>query len=202
MADEEKKEMRIINPKPDETYRVMEDDSCLVVSSGKEEDSPKVWISKSMANWIRDNFADKPENELEHISLMKFSDEDQKEIMLQILDHGSAMSQPIEIIKDFPCVFQTIKIKDIQDIQEYISKEISKGRNYEFITNLSSLLNIVCGIYSIKGKKLEGTLEQKKSVLESYSDIVLNILRKKFLSFVRSVELLVQGSDQNFSTPS
>lgn len=48
-------EMQVIHPHKDETYRIGFDDKCLVVSSGSEEDSPKVWISESMLDWIAIN---------------------------------------------------------------------------------------------------------------------------------------------------
>ncbi len=46
-----------INPNKNEQYEVAFDDKCLVVKSGKN----KIWISKSMANWISRNFATKVE---------------------------------------------------------------------------------------------------------------------------------------------
>lgn len=45
-------EMKTIHPRPQETYRIAVDDSCLVVSSGSKPDAPKVWLSKAMVTWI------------------------------------------------------------------------------------------------------------------------------------------------------
>lgn len=46
---------KIINPNKNETYEIAYDDHCLVVKVGNSH----VYISKSMANWIAFNFADK-----------------------------------------------------------------------------------------------------------------------------------------------
>ena len=50
--------MKTINPddKKTETYKYAKDDGCLVISSGKKKDAPKVWLSKSMCDWISKNY--------------------------------------------------------------------------------------------------------------------------------------------------
>ena len=48
-------EFKKIKPHPDETYEIAYDDDCLVIRVGARE----LYISKSMANWIAFNFADK-----------------------------------------------------------------------------------------------------------------------------------------------
>ena len=52
-----------IHPHKNETYRIAYDDGCLVV---KVNNNP-VWISKSMANWIALNFANKTNIDIKFI---------------------------------------------------------------------------------------------------------------------------------------
>lgn len=47
--------MRTIHPHKTETYQVAIDDGCLVVRSGSNPKSPKVYLSKSMCKWIGEN---------------------------------------------------------------------------------------------------------------------------------------------------
>lgn len=44
--------MKEIHPHKTETYRIGFDDHCLVISSGSRKESPKVYLSKSMCQWI------------------------------------------------------------------------------------------------------------------------------------------------------
>jgi len=47
--------MRPIHPHPDETYKVGVYDHCFVVASGNNPKSPKVWVSRSMVQWLFKN---------------------------------------------------------------------------------------------------------------------------------------------------
>jgi hypothetical protein len=53
-GEEEMIELIKINPHPDETYYVGEDDGCLVVTT-REDGANKVWLSLSMVRWISKN---------------------------------------------------------------------------------------------------------------------------------------------------
>jgi len=135
------------------------------------------------------------------IEPQKFTEEEKKDILIQILDHGTALSPVLEIFKDYRIIFQTLTVEQIQEIQAIISETVKTGKNYDYILNEASLLNLACGIYALKGKKIEGSLEDKKKVIIKFSDILLNVIRKKFLSFIKGVENLVKESDTNFSMP-
>lgn len=45
---------RKINPdvKKEETYRVRRDDNCVAVRPGTDRNTPVIWLSESMINWL------------------------------------------------------------------------------------------------------------------------------------------------------
>jgi hypothetical protein len=42
----------VVHPVESETYRVGEDDGCIVVSSGESDRAPQVWLSRAMVSWL------------------------------------------------------------------------------------------------------------------------------------------------------